>query len=277
MSDRWIPQRPDLPTRPDLPPPPMPAARRPRRPRRWGAVVVAIVLCVAGVASAVVTASDRSPAADTGYRFLHAIGEYGEIPIRWNPCEPIHYQVNLLDAPQDAVTAVQRAVALTSEATGIAFEFDGVTDRTATQQIDDYFMSDLTDPRWFPVLVSWLPHHEFVKSIAKDERNVLAYARPVFGEGATIDQYTSGIVVADAGQTFTPAGRYSLPLVLAHELGHIVGLGHVADPDELMFASKKVPPEQIDGWGPGDLTGLRLVGSEAGCMAHIAVSDAPAT
>jgi len=274
MSDHWIPPRPDLPSRPDLPPPPV---RATRRPRRRGAIALVIALCVAVVASAVVTASDRSPAADTGYRFLHAIGENGEIPIRWNPCEPIHYQVNLLHAPPGAVANVEQAVALTSEATGIPFVFDGATDRTEAEQIGDFFMSDLTDPRWFPVLVSWLPHQEFARSIAKDERNVLAYARPVFGEGSTIDQYTSGIVVVDAGQTFTPEGRYSLPLVLTHELGHIVGLGHVADPDELMFASKEVPPEQIDGWGPGDLAGLRLVGSEAGCKEHIDVSDAPAT
>lgn len=277
MGDLRLPQRPDLPARPDLPPPPAPVTRRPRHPRRRAAVAVAIVLCVAGVASAVVTASDRSPAADAGYRFLHAIGQHEEIPIRWNPCEPIHYQVNLLYAPPDAVADVQRAVALTSEATGIPFAFDGVTDRTMAQQTDDFFMSDLTDPRWFPVLVSWLPHEDFAKTLPKDEHNVLAYAIPVFGQGDTIDQYASGVVVVDAGQTFAPAGRYSLPLVLTHEFGHIVGLGHVADPDELMFASKKVPPEQIDGWGSGDLTGLRLVGADAGCMAHIDVSDAPAT
>ena len=42
-----------------------------------------------------------------------------------------------------------------------------------------------------------------------------------------------------------------------HELGHLVGLGHVADQSQLMFASMVGQT----GFGDGDLEGLRQVGS----------------
>jgi predicted Zn-dependent protease len=47
--------------------------------------------------------------------------------------------------------------------------------------------------------------------------------------------------------------------ILDHELGHVVGLGHVQDPHELMY------DEQLERttFGPGDLQGLARVGSVA--------------
>ena len=47
------------------------------------------------------------------HRFL-AIRPDGS-PARWNPCEPIHYQVNLADAPADVLDEVRTATDTASE------------------------------------------------------------------------------------------------------------------------------------------------------------------
>jgi predicted Zn-dependent protease len=54
-------------------------------------------------------------------------------------------------------------------------------------------------------------------------------------------------------------GEQRLRAVLLHELAHVVGLDHVEDPDALMH------PRHLDqeGYGPGDLRGLRELGDGA--------------
>ena len=49
----------------------------------------------------------------------------GDRPVRWNPCEPIHYVVNLGAAPDGSLQDVQDAVLRISSATGIAFASTG--------------------------------------------------------------------------------------------------------------------------------------------------------
>ena len=81
------------------------------------------------------------------------------------------------------------------------------------------------------------------------------------------DQYFGGIIVMDAEATarlgFTD--RYTHGSALLHELGHIVGLDHVKVPDQLMY-SGKFPTFGLHDFGPGDLEGLRRLGTDAGCL-----------
>jgi hypothetical protein len=51
--------------------------------------------------------------------------------------------------------------------------------------------------------------------------------------------------------------RQDLQAIVDHEFGHLVGLGHVKDPGELMARRNT---GQIT-YGPGDLEGLALLGS----------------
>jgi hypothetical protein len=83
----------------------------------------------------------------------------------------------------------------------------------------------------------------------------------------------SGVVAIDVGEDL-PAGfgeRFSQGVVLMHELGHVMGLAHVASGLELMWspdvdgASRFPSPLQND-WGPGDLEGLERLGTDAGCL-----------
>jgi predicted Zn-dependent protease len=51
--------------------------------------------------------------------------------------------------------------------------------------------------------------------------------------------------------------------VLRHELGHALGLDHVEDPRELLFAD--VALEAHGGYGPGDRRGLWELAGGQGC------------
>ena len=165
-----------------------------------------------------------------------------------------------------------------SQATGIPFAFDGTTDRTPEQQEREFFLADLSDEVWYPVLISWVPQDRFNSSFDRGgSQHALAVAVPVQGEVEMSDQYTSAVVVVDADANL-PGGfdaRYELGIVLMHELGHVVGLGHVMDPAEIMFADPQGFPRPIHDWGPGDLEGLELLGRDQGCMDHVTVGDHP--
>lgn len=66
----------------------------------------------------------------------------------------------------------------------------------------------------------------------------------------------SGQVVLDTGMARSwPAGSDWYVGVLRHELGHLVGLDHVDDPRQLMFAQAEASTFQA-----GDLTGLAAAG-----------------
>jgi hypothetical protein len=222
------------------------------------------VLLVAGAAATTVA---RSHAARGDFTFLNTAPDGS--PYRWNPCEPIHYAVNLTAAPSYSLADVREAARRVSEATGIPFAYDGTTPTRVDDAQGRGFQAALPGQRWMPVLVIWLPEDEF-RSYAS-QPGVLAFSHPQTGDGALIHQYVSGELVVNAGAGLSGgfASRYSDGLVLMHELGHVVGLGHVSDPNEVMFRARDVPPNPLTDWGPGDLAGLERVGRNAGCLTDV--------
>jgi hypothetical protein len=84
----------------------------------------------------------------------------------------------------------------------------------------------------------------------------VAYVNPIVLEDRSY--FVSGVVAMNEQAADWPDGPWERPaarLVLAHELGHILGLDDVDDPGELM---NHVYVGQ-DGFGPGDRRGLREV------------------
>jgi hypothetical protein len=81
--------------------------------------------------------------------------------------------------------------------------------------------------------------------------------------GAFGDQryLVGGVVLLDAPDitriVLSQGGPPLARAVIMHEIAHVVGLGHVDDPTELMNPSNS---SLID-WGPGDRAGLAIAGA----------------
>ncbi len=255
-----------FPVRPDLAPPTPP----PRRRRRWPVVVAATVVALMAVGQiGVATWLGEGESVHGEYAFLER-SPGGRV--RWNPCQPILYEVNLEHATPGALDDVREAIHRVSDATGIAFEEVGTTVRTVDMQLGRAFQSRIPgEDRYLPLLIEWVPHEHF--DFVADTHKAAAFGIPYRGFGDLSREYVSGAIAMDAGERL-PEGfgeRYSRGVILMHELGHVMGLAHVASPDELMWApdvsDAPVPDLSLTDWGPGDLEGLRALGLNAGCLA----------
>lgn len=189
--------------------------------------------------------------------------------MRWNPCAPIHYSANLAQAPDPvgALADLQAAVAKVAAASGLTFRYDGATTTVPTQAWLDAAGSASG------IVVAYAPAGS--ASGASD-----LYGAGADGEGgwwesgtstggaALVWQIMRGFVVIDPARTAAYSGGFgsgaTRGVLLMHELGHAVGLGHASDQADVMFP---VISESSNGsWGSGDLQGLALVGKSAGCI-----------
>lgn len=190
------------------------------------------------------------------YAFLEAYrGEC--LPVRYNPCEPIHYVVNGALAPAGVLDDLREAIRRVEAATGLTFVDDGTTDEPAA--LSRTLSQDRYGNRWAPVLVVF----------EHGERFRMDASNPAGGQSVAVDDvYVSGILIVNVDAA-PPARGFgdgnTWGRVFIHELGHIVGLGHVARSDQIMFSELAVQRGPAE-FHAGDLAGLRLVGKEAGCI-----------
>jgi hypothetical protein len=237
-----------------------------RRGRRVTAVV-SIVAAVALVVSAVVVAGPPrtpTPQDQSGPRYTFIETTPSGDPVRWNPCEPIHYVVNddLADY-STAIADVQQAAHRVEEATGIEFVYDGETDEEASQGRDVY-QPDRYGDVWAPVLVAWTDPDDSPIQFTRGSDVALGVASPMYPSHGRFDLYVSGWVAINAD--YPGPGGFDTPsavgLTVQHELGHVVGMGHTKVYGEIMQTSGG---GALD-WGEGDLEGLEQLGRDAGCL-----------
>lgn len=198
-----------------------------------------------------------------GYGFLH-VDEHTRLPARFDPCEPIAYVVNPEGAPHGAIDDVREAFDRASVATGITFVHEGLTDERPRSGRDAY-QPDRYGARWAPVLVAWADLSEI--SLPHRGGDVLGWAsQHVMTHPQRQDVVVSGMVVlALEGPAVRPgfgAGRRWGNVAL-HEVGHLLGLDHVDDRDQIMNADAG---HAAGRWGEGDLAGLAHLGRDAGCV-----------
>jgi hypothetical protein len=171
--------------------------------------------------------------------------------------------VNTDLAPSGSIDDVFEAVRRTSAATGIAFDFEGLTHEEAT--IDrPVYQPDRYGDRWAPVLIAWVDPDDSDIPFTRGDRVAAGVGVPTIPPTRLEDLYVSGWIAINADDPNTPG--FSFPgqqgPVILHELGHLMGLGHVRTVGELMH------PEGggVVDFGPGDLDGLRQLGAEGGCL-----------
>ena len=214
---------------------------------------------VAAPASAQQAAPAVQPAAPATGKFAFLAMD-GDRPVRYDPCTPIHYVVNLSQAPADALDEIAGAIAQVSAATGLTFVYDG--DSGEIPAAHRGLAKDPAFRGWPPVLIAW---------VQPDQTDL--FSDGAIGEGGSTwygapghEVYVTGVVAVDATQNAKLQqgfGGNSVGALLMHELGHVVGLDHVADPTQIMYATVTGKPAA---WGDGDLAGLHQLGKQAGCV-----------
>ena len=270
--------QPAMPATPAFPPPPPapafpapPGGPPPRHRARRVVAAVLVVLLLLGAADVVALVAFTHPSDrgnPTAYAFLQ---RHDGAPVRWDPCTPIHYALYPKYAPPDAAALLQQVTQHVTDATGIRFVYDGTTPWSPeAEQVAEYAATAPTF-HYLPVLIAWLPASRF-KNFASPSK-ILAVGIPYDPSGSY--RYVSGMIVVNADQEMPDgwAMRYSLGPVLLHEFGHLMGLAHVDDPEQLMWSDKApgshegdVPDLATTDWGAGDRAGLEQLGAGQGCL-----------
>ena len=205
----------------------------------------------------------RRPTVDGAFRFLERVAG---VPVRWNPCQTITYAVNTGGAAPPVIPDLREALRRLTRATGIEFRPMG---RTGESFFRAYERMRYDGVGRRELIVIWVDHERYEAILRRvgDRRASIAFAKTMAGIYADRDQYFGGIIVIDEDATATRGFgyRYAHGSVLLHELGHIMGLDHVKDPDQLMYSGRH-PNFGLRDYGDGDLEGLRRLGRDAGCL-----------
>lgn len=261
-----------------------PAARTARKPGRWIAAGIALGIAAAAGTAYVATGphsfaslgaqieayrhhwpaphrggTERTAPAVTaaqgsGYTLTRT--EDGA-PVRYDPCEPIHYVIREANAPAGADRMIQDAVAKTARATGLEFVYDGTTTEPPSADRAKYQPGRYGD-RWAPVLISWTTPHE-MPSFIGDVAGFGGSSPVQAGQEPWV--YVTGQVQLDgpAAQKLIDQGSVAeVEAIILHEMGHVVGLGHSENKQDLMYRSTD---GSVTGFGAGDLAGLALLGN----------------
>lgn len=184
-------------------------------------------------------------------------------PVRWDACSPVELVFAPRSAPDGARADLEQAVATLREVSGLDLVVVATTDE---QPSGDRlpFQPEHYGQRWAPVLVGWASPGARELPLRDTDRGV---AIPVAVGPPGARTYVSGQVVLNADRhdlrTGTQDRSDSWGATILHELAHVLGLGHVDDPAELMHVYPGEGPVEL---GEGDRAGLRAVGAEAGCL-----------
>lgn len=174
-----------------------------------------------------------------------------------DPCIPIRWTISTDQMPIGADEIVREAVADVAARTGLVWEGGTYSGTPVSFERDP--LVNVGTWQWAPVVIGWSTAAESSDLAG----NTAGVGGPMVSSGSygTDEYLRSGTVLLDLDQfpkdLSKASDRARAKAVVMHELGHVVGLDHVTDANELMFPAAT---STVD-WGPGDLAGLAAAGA----------------
>ncbi len=173
--------------------------------------------------------------------------------VRWDPCRPITYQVNVTGGPRRALDQIREALRQAHAATGLRFVYAG-----RTRAIP--YRTDHRGP------VAGTADLTIGFGTARQVRNLRGSLVGWGGYTSSGPRIVRGAVVLDSQARLRPGFGVgpTWGTLMLHEIGHALGLDHVAERREVMHAG--INPSSQGHYQAGDLAGLRRMGAMGGCV-----------
>ncbi len=198
---------------------------------------------------------DQVDTGDGAYRF--SLVRSDGSPVAYASCRPVQLVVNPDGGPPGGDGLLDEATDEVSEASGLTVEVVGESD--ARPGGDRDLVLEGQDPP--PSLVTWSDPEESPRL----EGAVAGYAGSGWIRRDDETAYVRGEVTFDAAQIgeLVNGGEWdSARGIVVHELAHLLGLGHVDDPTQLMYPESQLNVTTLQ---DGDRTGLAALG-EGPCV-----------
>jgi hypothetical protein len=178
--------------------------------------------------------------------------EYDGIPAWWSPSgtNPIVWRLRSKAGPKNSYEMVCQALQEVSNATGLSFVYGGSFE--SVPDMDSGYATTID--------IGWATRSEFdrvSRSFGDYKKGIVGWGGPRGTVGANGEPIiTGGRVLLNAAMNLPAEIRPGLTqyMVLLHELGHVMNLGHVQSTKEIMYPS--VDDDDQISWGPGDRRGL---------------------